>query len=399
MQPLAQQMKEMQLYSLFEIIRAINDNASEENLYKIYRFTLHSDQSIEKLALFVFDEFWGCKAQFGTKQDYQKIELPKNISQIQRTIIFENDFLENFAEFDALIPIKHKETTLAYVFLGKSDKNKHDLWDLDFIEALSNIIIVAIENKKFARKELKQQALRRQLDIAKEVQTLLFPKKLPYSDKLRIVANYQPHHSVGGDYYDYLPQENKFLVCIADVSGKGVPAAILMSNFQASLRILVKQNFSLHKIVHELNEAILQNSGGSHFITAFLAEYNWQTQKLSYINAGHNPPLLVHKQKNTELTKGTTILGAFEALPFVEVGEIEALDEFFLFCFTDGLTETFNEKEEEFGIEKLYDCIKEYFDIDQKQLHEKILERLHDFKGKNDFSDDITLLSCFLKNS
>jgi sigma-B regulation protein RsbU (phosphoserine phosphatase) len=103
-----------------------------------------------------------------------------------------------------------------------------------FIQALSNIIIVAIENKKLARKQLEQEAFRKELEIASDVQQFLFPDKLPNTERLKMEASYLPHDLVGGDYYDFIPiNKNQFLLCVADVSGKGIPAALMMSNFQA----------------------------------------------------------------------------------------------------------------------------------------------------------------------
>src|SRR5690606_1346513 len=126
-------------------------------------------------------------------------------------------------------------------------------------------------------------------------------------------ASYFPHQTVGGDYYDYvrLP-EDKFLVCIADVSGKGIPAALLMSNFQASLQALVRQTTDLDYIIRELNFLVKQNSGGERFITFFAAIYDLKKRRLTYINAGHNPPLLISGGKILLLEQGTTVLGAFD---------------------------------------------------------------------------------------
>ena len=120
--------------------------------------------------------------------------------------------------------------------LEKDDYQNED--GIKFIQALSNIIIVAIENKKLVRKQLPQESFRKEFEIASDVQQFLFPDKLPNTDLLKIEASYFPHDMVGGDYYDYIPiNKNQFLICVADVSGKGIPAALMMSNFQASLNV------------------------------------------------------------------------------------------------------------------------------------------------------------------
>lgn len=397
------QMKELQLNSLFEVIQAINDNASEDHLYKIYRFTIHANQYVDKLALFVWDEKWHCKVVYGTQHDYTYLYLSpalQEITEITDLQVFKE--IGVFGEFDKAIPIRHKDVLLAVVLVGKSSPEiDENLLDLSYIEALSNIMLVAIENKKLVRKQLAQKAITQQLNIAKEVQTLLFPKKLPYHDSLKVVADYLPHHSVGGDYYDFI-QKNKdqFLVCIADVSGKGVPAAILMSNFQAALRILIKKGTDLRNTVEELNSLIMQNSGGDNFITAFFAEYDAKERTFTYINAGHNPPFLfMPNNKRMMLTEGSTLLGGFHALPFLNIAQIDNLENFLLFCFTDGFIETYNEKGEEFGSEHLESFINENKHLEPKELHEILIKRLYNFKGENAYADDITLLSCWVRGN
>src|SRR5258708_3935568 len=232
--------KELELNALLEITQAINSNVPEESLYKIFNFTLRSNLNIKKLALFVFDDIWSCKVSFGATRNYTKIKLDdrvKMVKNIHRISEFENC---DFEEFDLVIPIAHKDETLALIFVGGVDvgnASHDDGENIKFIQALSNIIIVAIENKKLARKQLEQEAFRKELEIASDVQQFLFPDKLPNTEHLKMVASYLPHDMVGGDYYDYVPiNKNQFLLCVADVSGKGIAAALMMSNFQASLR-------------------------------------------------------------------------------------------------------------------------------------------------------------------
>ena len=395
------QVKEMELNTLFETIQAINNNEPEEHLYRIYKFTMRSRQHIHRLALFVMDEeenSWECKTSFGAEGYSKQEDFPESIKQINIiTDITSATDSVFFKQFNKVIPVKHKESILAYVLIGSASGINTD--DVDFIEALTNIIIVAIENKKLARKQSRQEIIRRQMDIAKDVQSLLFPKKLPYSEKLKVEASYKPHHTVGGDYYDFVQiDEHKFMLCIADVSGKGVPAAILMSNFQAALRTLVRKKTPLKEIIEELNHLIMQNARGENFITAFFMEYDFRTCKLSYVNAGHNPPFLFTEDKNIHfLEEGTTIIGGFEPLPFLNISNIE-VSHFLLFCFTDGFTETYNENNEEFGVQMLGDFIKEHFYLDQKELHKKLMSYLNNFKGNNAYVDDITLLSCKVRN-
>ncbi len=395
------EIKELELNALLEITQAINSNLPEESLYKIYNFTLRSNLNIRKLALFVLDDEWNCKVSFGTEHQFHKAKLLPEFKTIQDiTHLKEFDHCE-FTEFDIVIPVTHKSNTLALVFVGGLDKNDPRYENEDgirFIQALSNIIIVAIENKKLARKQLAQEAFRKELEIASDVQQFLFPETLPDSERLKVEASYLPHDRVGGDYYDYIPiNQNQFLICVADVSGKGIPAALMMSNFQAVLRTLLRQTPNLTDIVEALNYQVLENTKGEKFITFFAAIYDIKLKTMVYVNCGHNPPILWDKKNGIRLLEdGTTVLGAMHPLPFLNEGFITDLDDFLLFCYTDGLTETVSEEGNEFGVERLLD----YFRQDHayikplKTIHQDIIVNLDKFKGRNGYHDDITILSC-----
>src|SRR5688572_27482089 len=395
------EIKELEINALLEITQAINSNLPEESLYKIYNFTLRSNLNIRKMALFVLDDEWSCKASFGTEHHFQRSKLLPELKTIQ-DITHLKEFQEcDFTEFDMVIPVTHKSNTLALVFVGGLDM--HDMRyenedGIRFIQALSNIIIVAIENKKLARKQLEQEAFRKELEIASDVQQFLFPTKLPNTEVLKIEASYLPHDLVGGDYYDYIPiNKNQFLICVADVSGKGIPAALMMSNFQASLRTLLRQTPNLTDIVEALNFQVLENTKGEKFITFFAAIYDVRLKTMVFVNAGHNPPILIDKKNGIRLLEdGATVLGAMHPLPFLNEGFITNLDDFLLFCFTDGVTETVNEGEQEFGLERLMEYFQneETYTKDLKVIHKNIIVALDNFKGRNSYHDDITILSC-----
>ena len=393
------EIKELELNALLEITQAINNNLSEESLYKIYNFTLRSNLNIQKLALFVLDDDWNCKVSFGTKRHFSKASLLPAFKTIQDITHLKEFEACDFTVFDLIIPVAHKGNTLALVFVGGLEKNDyHDDDGVKFIQALSNIIIVAIENKKLVRKQLQQESFRKELEIASDVQQFLFPDKLPNTEVLKVEASYLPHDIVGGDYYDYIPiNKNQFLICVADVSGKGIPAALMMSNFQASLRTLLRQTPNLTDIVEALNFQVLENTKGEKFITFFAAIYDIRLKTMVFVNAGHNPPILIDKKNGLRLLEdGSTVLGAMHPLPFLNEGFITNLDDFLLFCYTDGLTETVNEAQQEFGFDRLMEYFADEvtYTKDLKDIHQDIIVALDNFKGRNSYHDDITILSC-----
>jgi sigma-B regulation protein RsbU (phosphoserine phosphatase) len=283
---------------------------------------------------------------------------------------------------------------LAILFLKQ--KNKELELDLDFTQALANILVVALENKRFARRQLEQEVVKREMEIASQVQQLLFPAVLPNTEFLKAEVTYIPHSKVGGDYYDLISSgEDKLYLCIADVSGKGMAAALLMSNFQAALRTLLRSHTDLETLIQQLNFTLFDLTKGERFLTFFLGEYEFASGNLRFVNAGHNPPVLYGAASGTTefLEAGTTILGAFEFVPFLEVGLREGLRDFTIHLFTDGLTEAMNPEEEEFGEERLKEFIEKNKDQDPAQFHREFRSAMDKFSKKVPFHDDLTLLS------
>ena len=391
--------KELELNALLEITQAINNNVPEDSLYKIYHFTLRGNLNIKKLALYVYDEGWFCRVNFGTKNNFVKLTLDERfrmIKNVHRLSEFDGEC--EFHEFNCVIPVAHRSETLAVVLLGgneRLDDLEHDD-SIRFIQALTNIIVVATENKKLERRRLEQEAFRKELEIASDVQQFLFPEKLPNTERLKLEASYLPHDLVGGDYYDYVPiNKNQFLICVADVSGKGVAAALMMSNFQASLRTLLRQTPNLREIVEALNYQVMDSTKGEKFITFFGAIYDISLKTLVYVNAGHNPPILWTRKEGIRLLEeGSTVLGAMDPLPFLNEGFVTDLDDFLLFCYTDGLTETVSEEEKEFGIQSLIDYLQSNHHKALTTIHQDVILALDAFKGRRGYRDDITMLSC-----
>ncbi len=393
----------MELNSLLEVTEAINNNLPEESLYKIYDFTIRANLNIEKYALFVWEKEWRTKVLYGVSlPDNGQVPLPDELAAL-REITPLAGVAAPFNQFEVAIPILHKSQMLAMVLAsgakgqakGQAGGQGGSL-NTTFLQALSNLIIVAIENKRLARRRLQEEALRKELEIAKNVQNFLFPESLPASNRLTVEASYLPHHSVGGDYYDYIPlDEDRFLVCIADVSGKGIPAAIMMSNFQASLHTLLRHTTNLTEVVKALNYQIYQSSKGESFITFFVALYDFSTKELRYINAGHQPPLLFDAAgRGHHLDRGATVLGAFDPLPFVNEGHLRGLEAFTLFAYTDGLTETENATGEELGSTRVEAFLQERYQDSLAEIHRGLLGLADEFRGGQPYKDDITILSC-----
>lgn len=390
--------KDLKLNALLEITRAINNNFSTSQLLDIFKDVLENQLKIGKLALFSnSNEDWKCILKYGVDDEYNSIDVERDLVPIKDigTISFSEQTLSK--SFEILIPVYHKSQPLAYVLIGDLEDKvevspaiKH----LNFVQILTNIIVVAIENKKLAKESLQQAATKKELELASQMQSMLFPNVLPSDTKLDTAALYLPHQEVGGDYYDFIwLNENEFVFCVADVSGKGVAAALLMSNFQANLRVLLSHTVSLTELVQDLNAKVLASAKGEKFITLFIAKYNLVTRTLTYINAAHNAPVIASGNSINSLKIGCTGLGMFDEITKIKEGIVNITQETTIVCYTDGLVELENSKGEAFGTDGLKNIIRESSDKDMKTLNKVIIETIDDFKQDKPYIDDIALFS------
>lgn len=406
--------KHLELDALLDMTNAINRQMDEPSLLKIFMFTLVANFRIDKVVVIEMDPVPKFLLRHGTKDEEMPTKEVLYLAESQGVITKDQ---HPDIPFDFLIYISQKDSLKACIGLS----GMHQLWNasqqekIKFIHTLSNILIVALANTRMTAQRIVQEALKKELETAKKIQSMLFPSKLPYSDTVQIHATYIPHQSIGGDYFDYIRiNDNEFFLCIADVSGKGIAAAMVMSNFQAALRILVRQGFSISKIIHELNQIVYTNTGGEKFVTAFFAYYNLQTNQLIYVNAGHNTPFML--QSNNEiasLDKGCTLLGVFERLPSMEVGVIFGVSASILYMYTDGLVEGPHLSDTAQGEEIIQELMRAqrhapgllepspstlekkelHISINDSNLHKKSLELLY---RQEDAPDDITLLTCII---
>ena len=401
-------LKERELGALLEITQAITQDSAEADLYKIYQFTLIGQLGVRRLALYVLDEgAFRLQINFGTALPPDSCLTPAEALHWCPDApcpVRELGLGPAWQQFELLVPVRRREAVQALVFVGPMQGDYASKEALAFLETLSNILLGAVANLRLARQReallVTEAAARREIEIAQQVQQLLFPQQLPNNAHYALHATYQPHTEVGGDYYDVIEiDEYRLLVCVADVSGKGVPASLLMSNFQAGLRTLLRQHTNLATTVRELNYLLFRNSGGEKFITAFLAIYDRRTQVLEYVNAGHNDPLLLPDCGPPQLLhEGTIMLGIMAELPMLHVGRATMPPRSLLFAYTDGLTEVFNPRQEEFGEAGVLRALTRNRYLPLPGLHQELLRGIREFNAAADrFADDVTMLSLRVK--
>ncbi|AMR26802.1 serine/threonine protein phosphatase [Hymenobacter psoromatis] len=401
-------LKERELGALLEITQAITHDSLEADLYKIYQFTLIGQLGVRRLALYVLEEgAFKLKINFGTALPPDAHLMPAEVAHWCPNAPCPVQSLglgPAWQQFELLVPVRRRDSVQALVFVGTVQGDYASSEALSFLETLSNILLGAVANLRLARQReallVAEAATRREIEIAQQVQQLLFPQHLPNNAHYALHATYQPHTEVGGDYYDVVEIDaHRLLVCVADVSGKGVPASLLMSNFQAGLRTLLRQGTNLATTVRELNYLLFRNSGGEKFITAFLAIYDRRTRVLEYVNAGHNDPLLLPDVGPPQLLHdGTVMLGIMDELPMLKVGLTTMPPRSLLFAYTDGLTEVFNNQQEEFGEAGVLRALTRNRYLPLPGLHQELLRCIHEFNADDDrFADDVTMLSLRVK--
>jgi sigma-B regulation protein RsbU (phosphoserine phosphatase) len=257
------------------------------------------------------------------------------------------------------------------------------------------VIAVAIENKRLFKQQIEQERLAKEVELAEEVQQMLIPDSLPKEQRFNMASIYQPHFNVGGDYFDYIPlSESRFIMCIADISGKGVGAAILMANFHAVLRLAVRKLQSLREIVIELNKNIYAITQSDKFITFFIGMVDLEAQEIQYVNAGHNPPMLMENELIRRLDVGTTVLGAVPYLPTVTTGRETYRTNALLLAFTDGLIDVTNNEGERFEYERIEQFVRKHGHCKTEVFNQRLQEELEAFRGDEEYPDDVAILSC-----
>lgn len=392
-------MSKFKLDALLDITLSINANLPTPDLLKKYESILREDLGIGKILLFMHGEHWepllnsGFPASLSGTVNVEKDLL--RFREIQTEVV-----QKQFKAVDFIIPVLHNNEPSAYVLIGDIDEEGEGMSPLirhlNFIQTISGIIVVAIENQRLFRESLKQEALRRELELAARMQMMLIPDntKLPCGDAIRARGFYYPHYEVGGDYYDFMPLSDSVVgFCIADVSGKGMSAALLMSNFQASLRALFTPDANLGELIRKLNDLVVTNSAGERFITLFIARYDLKSRVLEYVNAAHNPPVIINTLTGqpSVLRQSCVGVGMLDEMPWVRTDHLTLKGPTKIVCYTDGLSELKDESGKDLGITPL---IKHF--PNERTLAENIDALIRDIdisNGNPRLFDDVSILA------
>lgn len=299
----------------------------------------------------------------------------------------------------ALIPLRLKQRLAGFLALGpKLSEEPYAPSDLRLLQTVGAQVALALEHARLTAEVAAEVARRardhRELEIAREVQEQLFPQELPRVPGLDLAGHCRPARGVGGDYYDFLALgPDRLGLAIGDVSGKGIPAALLMASLQASLR--GQASFGtrdLAELMERVNKLICASSSANRYATFFYAEYSPSTRRLAFVNAGHNAPMLLRSGGRIErLEAGGPVVGLIEFASYA-AAQVELRPGDVLLAYTDGLSEAMSPAEEEWGEERLAQALRSCDGTPAAQAVERLMRDADAFAAGAPQHDDMTLL-------
>ncbi|HKG47192.1 MAG TPA: GAF domain-containing SpoIIE family protein phosphatase [Pyrinomonadaceae bacterium] len=305
-----------------------------------------------------------------------------------------------------LVQIRQKNELVGILSFGPRSRGfQYSVADRELLMSIAAQLALIIDNARLTERMVAQERMRRELALAAEVQQRLLPSGAPKRVGMEVAGFCEPARGVGGDYYDFINFDSQLGLAIADVAGKGMPAALLMSTVQATLRSLTARNGSkssaseLSSIVGMLNRLLFNTTNGEHYVTFFYATFDHATQCLTYVNAGHNPPLFLQADANfevRELTSGGLVAGAFEHAVY-EQETVQMKPNDLLFLYTDGLSEALNVEGEEFGSTRIEQILKTIASLSADQIRDVVARRVKEWCAGMSLYDDLTFVVMKVK--
>ena len=397
--------KFQELNTLFDLSKEFNVGLNSENVVRLLTFVLLGQVGASKY-LICLRNAHGLQIAASRPQADRSVEQTlETLCEIQKAgflsdLAKQKKFLEPANRLlhmgmVAVIPMQMQNKIRGLILVGERLRGgSYSKTDLEFISSLGNLATISIENARLFKEAIEKQRMEDELKIAREIQQGLLPENLPNIQGFDIAAVNIPSKQVGGDYYDALQRsENEFVIAVGDVSGKGTPAALLMANVQAALRTLVPVESSLPKATAQINDLTASNTRGAKFITFFWGILDVNSRTLRYVNAGHNPPLLVRIGGTVEkLEIGGLILGIIKTQTPYQEGSVRFHSGDALVMYTDGVSEAMDAEGRDFTEERLEEALKRFAHLPAHEIIQKVQQELETHTKDTPQSDDITML-------
>ncbi|HEY5533507.1 MAG TPA: PP2C family protein-serine/threonine phosphatase [Ignavibacteria bacterium] len=407
-----------QITSLFELSKEFTTNFTDsEKIIKLLSYTLLGNYGIQDLL--IFSKFNSNKFSLLNKikiSDFINFDL-SILEEIKSPLLITHNSKNKFLNYlkvnnyQLLIPVLNKSNDVeSVVCLGnRMNRMPYGESDVAFLSSLVNISAISLDNSILFNEYLEKQKIENEINLAKEIQNHLLPQRIPSLNGYEISGKNIPALNIGGDYFDIIKiDDNRIIIIIADVSGKGLPASLLMSNIQSAIHSFFKFNsdkeFNISEVTGKLNSLIYENTSSEKFITFFWGVIDKRNHSFIFSNAGHNPPLFFKKSKIegneheipksklfSTLNEGGLMLGIIEDFQY-ESGKVKMIKNDMLILYTDGITEAQNSDGDEFGEERLHDIIISNRNKKGEEIVNIILKEVEIFAGINKQYDDQTLI-------
>ncbi len=382
-----------------------------EKLRRIIEETLKTTLLVERVYFILFDDSINEYAILPGEDNPRRIVLDREdfmlrgINQLDTPTYLhtlsdykENSTLATFLEerqVRLLLPLKDAEHLLGCIALtNKLAGYRYSSDDFNLLGVLSNQIVTALTNARLYVESLERMRLQEEVSMARQIQLDLLPSAPPQSERFVIAAHSTPSRTVGGDFYDFIPiDEHRIAVVIADASGKGMPAALMIAQIQAIIRSEVNNGNEISTILQNINRQILHASSSEKYATLFYGELDLQSGVFRYSNAGHNYPVLLRATGEMELLKeGGPIIGALPDMAYQSC-DIRLEPHDLLFLYTDGLSEAMDGNGNEYGEERIYQLLMRHKTKDPHTIVELILQDVRSYDPTDPPRDDTTIIA------
>lgn len=391
---------------VFDVSRELNGSLEPEGIYRVIVQTVMAHLLVSRCALLMVDDdpatpptklvfARGLRLDAEVETEVEQSAIDESVAILERGRPSPLLDLLATAGIEHLIPLTSGDGVRGLLAIGaKQDTSPLGAQDIAFLKTLGNQAVTALDNLRLHVDRARRERLERELSIARDIQRRLLPDEMPVIDGYDLAVESEPCFEIGGDYYDALTIPGGVLFAVGDVSGKSVPAALLMSVLQATVRSLAgRAGETPASLVTHLNRHLVRSTHASKFATFFLFTLEPTTGRIEYTNAGHNPPLLVRRDGRIErLDEGGPVLGVFDDVSFTQVEtRLEPGD--LLFVYTDGVTEAVDQQDDEFGEKRLERVLLEDRASDASAALARVIRAVADHICGVERGDDVTTLA------
>lgn len=391
--------KVQELNTLFEVSREFNTLVDRSQMLSVFRFTLMGQMMARRFFFLMRLEGQpqlilqqGLKGSITKSEKEQLLAMKSEFIRTEELDEIPAYLREN--KIEALVRVKFQDERAVLGIGPKASAQPYSKSDINLLISLGNLAFLSIQKTFLLEERIEKERMEEELTIARTIQNTLFPSPLPKPKPFDVAAINVPSRQVGGDYYDVLCADDRLLyMAIADVTGKGIPASLLMANLQAMIHVLSPLKLDLAETTGKVNDIIFANTPSDKFISFFWGRADVQTLQFEYCNAGHNPPVYWSAARGETglLTEGGMLLGALNTIIPYQSGRVQLQAGDVVVMFTDGISEAMNEQDEEFGEERIAEIVAEHHQKTAQELKQLILEEVRTF-CKGNYGDDVTML-------